>query len=490
MSVYKKLFSQTIIYGLAAVIPKVIGFIMVPLHIKWMQSESVYGNYSVLFTWMMLFNALLSFGMETAFFRFFNKIDDKEKVKNNSILFISALTLIFAVVTLFNVDYIASIFGLDPLLVSYLIWILIFDALVVIPFAILRANEKSFQYSLIRIVNVVINAGLTVVFLYLIPNYLIANPNSEIQAWFKSDFQVGYVFLSNLVASIITFLLVSKNYVKIKFCFDWKLNKEMMKYAFPVMIASLAFAVNEGIDRVLIEHLLPEGIGVAEAGRYSACYKVGIFMVLFRMAYSLGIEPFFFNYAKNDDAQIKYATITKYFVMFGSFAMLGIIVFVDLLKPLLIPKAIYWSAMEIVPYIILANFMLGIYTNLSVWYKLQDKTYVGAIISLIGAIATIGFNYLLIPRVGIIGAAITSLIAYSIMLLISFVMGQKSYPIPYDKKVIAMYLGTTILFSFVYFYNFRENYFVGITLIIIFVGLIYYNEKVMIQRIIKSLVKK
>jgi len=490
LSVYKKLFNQTIIYGLAAVIPKVIGFIMVPLHIKWMQSESVYGNYSVLFTWMMLFNALLSFGMETAFFRFYNKVENKETVKNNSILFIAALTTIFGITTLTNVDFIAAAFGLDSLLVSYLIWILIFDALVVIPFAILRANEKSFQYSLIRIINVFVNAGLTVVFLYLLPNYLTANPHSDINNWFHKDFQVGYVFLSNLVASVITFFFVGKYYTKIKLKFDWKLNTEMMKYAFPVMIASLAFAVNEGIDRVLIEHLLPEGIGEAEAGRYAACYKVGIFMVLFRMAYSLGIEPFFFNYAKNDDAQIKYATVTKYFVMFGSFAMLAIIVFVDLLKPLLIPKAIYWSAMEIVPYIILANFMLGIYTNLSVWYKLQDKTYIGAIISLIGAIATIGFNYLLIPKIGIIGAAITSLIAYTIMLSTSFVMGQKAYPIPYDKKAIALYLVTTILFSFGYFYNFRENYFVGITLIAIFVGLIYYNEKVMIQRIIKSLIKR
>lgn len=490
MSIYKKLFKTTLIYGVAAVFPKIIGFIMVPLHIKWMESESVYGNYSILFTWMMLFNALLSFGMETAFFRFYNKVDAKEKVKNNSILFILGLTTIFGVLALTNVNNIASLFDLNPLLISYLIWILIFDALVVIPFAILRANEKPLQYSLIRSLNIIINAGLTVVFLYLIPTYLKSNPESEIQTWFKADFQVGYVFLSNLVASIFTFLFFSKNYLNIKLNFDWKLNKEMMKYAFPVMIASIAFAVNEGIDRVLIEYILPDGIGKAEAGRYAACYKVGIFMVLFRMAYSLGIEPFFFNYAKNDDAPIKYATITKYFILFGSFAFLTIVVFVDLLKPLLIPKKEYWSAMEIVPYIILANFLLGIYTNLSVWYKLQDKTYVGAIISFIGAVATIAFNFLLIPRIGIIGAAVTSLIAYLLMLTISYIMGQKSYPIPYDKKAIVLYLSTSTLFSFGYFYNFRENYFVGIALIVIFVGLIYYNEKVMLQRIIKSVIKK
>jgi len=490
LSVYKKLLGQTLIYGIAAVFPKIIGFIMVRYHIEWMKSDVVYGSYSILFTWMMLFNAFLSFGMETAFFRFFNKVEDKEKVKNNSILFILGLTTIFGVSTLMNQNWIANQFGLDVTIIRYLIWILIFDALVVIPFTILRANEKPLVYSGIRIINVLINAGLTAVFLYCIPTFLKTNPNVSWASYFKNDFQVGYVFLANLIASIATFILLSRNYLTIKFNFDWKLNKEMMKYAFPVMVTSIAFAVNEGIDRVLIKKILPSDIGIAEAGRYSACYKVGIFMVLFRMAYSLGIEPFFFNYAKHEDAPVKYATITKYFILFGSLAFLAIIVFADILKPLLIPKETFWSAMEIVPYIVLANFLLGIYTNLSVWYKLQDKTYIGAYISLIGAGVTIGLNFLLIPQIGIVGAAVTSLLAYVTMLVISYVMGQRSYPIPYDKKAIGLYLGTSIVFSFTYFYKFRENYFIGITFLLIFVAMIYYNEKVMLQRIIKSVLKK
>src|SRR5690606_18548656 len=234
-----------LVYGIAAVFPKIIGFIMVPLHIKWMQSDTVYGSYSILFTWMMLFNALLSFGMETAFFRFYNTVDNKQKVKNNSILFILGLTTIFAALTLTNQHGIANRFDLDVTVIKYLIWILIFDALVVIPFAILRANEKPLIYSTIRIINVLVNAGLTTAFLYLIPKYLSTNPNVNSATYFQNDFQVGYVFLANLIASIITFLMVSKNYFTIKFSFDWKLNKEMMKYAFPVMIASIAFAINE-----------------------------------------------------------------------------------------------------------------------------------------------------------------------------------------------------------------------------------------------------
>ena len=212
-------------------------------------------------------------------------------------------------------------------------------------------------------------------------------------------------------------------------------------------------------------------------------------MILFRMAYSLGIEPFFFNYAKNEDAPVKYANITKYFVIFGSLAMLFIIVFADFLKPFLISKQEYWSAMEIVPYVVLANFMLGIYTNLSVWYKLQDKTYIGAVISIGAAALTIILNFLLIPTIGIVGAAATSMIAYLVMMIVSYFLGQKYYPIPYEKT-ISLYLGISTLFSFVYFYNFRENYFVGMAFLLIFVGIIYYNEKTFIQRLLKSIKKK
>src|SRR5690606_28987455 len=342
----------------------------------------------------------------------------------------------------------------------------------------------------IKIANVLINAGLTVVFLYLIPEYLKTHPNATISQYFITDFQVGYLFLSNIIASLVTLLLLSKNYFRLKFKFNKQLWKEMLVYSFPVMIGGLAFVVNETFDKVFLKELLPADFKDLGLASYGALYKIGVFMVLFRMAYSLGIEPFFFSYAKNDDAQEKYATITKYFVIFGSFAMLIIIVFADLIKTFYIPQQEYWFAMEIVPYIILANLMLGIYTNLSVWYKLQDKTKIGAYISVFGAILTVALNFLLIPIMGLLGSAIATLAVYVSMMLISYVLGQKSYPIPYDKKAIFGYLGLSIVFSFGYFYNFRENYFLGILFILIFVGLIFYNEKTMIQRIIKSVLKK
>ncbi|MDO5635970.1 MAG: polysaccharide biosynthesis C-terminal domain-containing protein [Myroides sp.] len=489
MSVYKNLFKTTLIYGIATVVPKMIGFFMTPYHTEWLP-VGAYKDYTLIFSWMMFFNVVLTFGMETAFFRFYNKHDNKKEVVNNTLWFlITVCTVFLGIVYLFK-DSIDAYFGIPSIVVGFLIWILILDTLAVIPFAVLRADQRPIKYSAVKILNVLINAGLTVLFLYTIPQYLKAHPTSTISTYFISDFQVGYLFLANIMASALTLVLLSKNYLQLKLKFDKKLLKEMLVYSFPVMIAGLAFVVNETFDKVFLDILLPKNFKDLGLASYGAIYKIGVFMVLFRMAYSLGIEPFFFSYAKNDDAPIKYAAITKYFVIFGSTAMLFIVVFADFIKTFYVPKQEYWFAMEIVPYIILANLLLGIYTNLSVWYKLQDKTKIGAYISIIGAVVTVLLNIILIPKIGLLGSAITTLIAYAVMMLISYFMGQKSYPIPYDKKAISLYLGLATILSFGYFYYFRENYFVGILFILIFVGLIYYNEKVMIQRIIKSVLKR
>ena len=479
MSLYSKLFKQTLVYGLAAVFPKIIGFLMVRFYINWMP-ENAYGSYSLIFSWMMFLNVVLSFGMETAFFRFYNKHDNKKQVIANALYIILTLCLLFCIPVVLFINQISAYFLTDPIVTLFLLGILILDALVVVPFAMLRANEKSGMYTAIKMTNVIIYSVLTVIFLYAIPQFF---PKSVL---YISGFEVGYAYLANLIGSFICLLFVVKSYSYLRYKFNWNLGKEMLIYAYPVMIGGLAFAINESFDKVILDWVLPKDIAIIEVARYSAIYKLGLFMVLFRMAYSLGIEPFFFNYAKNEDAHIKYATVTKYFVLFGSLMMLGIVVFADVLKVLMVPKQSYWSAMEIVPYVILANLMLGIYTNLSVWYKIQDKTKVGMYISIIGAIGTFVFNYLLIPIFGILGCAIATLLVYAFMMITSYVLGQKSYPIHYDKKAIGLYLGTSTLLSFLYFYQFRENYYIGFIFVSILIILIAWNEKPLIKQLLRS----
>lgn len=257
-----------------------------------------------------------------------------------------------------------------------------------------------------------------------------------------------------------------------------------MRYALPVMLAGIAFAINETFDRPLLKFM---GVTEDEIGAYSACYRLAIFMTLFTTAFRLGIEPFFFSSAGNENARQTYADITKYFVILGSLILLGVVVFADLLKVILLRDESFWSAMEVVPLIILANFFLGIYINLSVWYKLSDRTKMGAYISWAGAIVTLTFNFALIPVWGYMGSAIATISAYGVMMVISYFMSNKYYPIPYDLKKIGFYLGASIILSALSFYIplFRETFIFGIVAIIAFCLLIYKNEKEVLLRIIK-----
>jgi O-antigen/teichoic acid export membrane protein len=368
--------------------------------------------------------------------------------------------------------------------VTYTIWILVLDALAIIPFSRLRATKRPMVYAAIKIGNVGINVLLNLFFLLLLPQLANSNPDGFFNTIYFENFQVGYIFVANLIASLLTFVILSPDYLKINWKFDFELWKRMISYAFPILIAGLAFAINEHFDKILLEKL---HVSKEDIGAYSACYKVGMFMVLFRTAYSLGIEPFFFSHASNENAQQTYATITKYFVIFGSFICLFVIAFADLLKQILVPTPSYWVADKVIPLIVLANFFLGIYTNLSVWYKIIDRTKVGAYISIVGAIVTLALNFILIPKIGYYGSSIATIAAYGSMMIISYQLGQKNYPIPYEMNVILKYLGITILFSAISFYIpiLRENYLVKLVLLSLFLYFIYRNEKETLLKIIK-----
>ncbi len=484
MNLYKNLFKQTAIYGLATVIPRMMSFFLVPLYTE-LLPKAAYGKVTIIFSYIIFFNVILAYGLETAFFRFYNKETDKKSVVETSMISIFWTSIAFLAAALVFRNTLGTYSGIDVQFVTYTIWILVLDALVIIPFSKLRANQRPAYYAAVKIGNVTMNLLLNLFFLILLPKLVTPNPNDFFSMLYFEDFQIGYIFISNIIASLLTFLMLSSNYMHVKWHFNFELWKRMIRYAMPILIAGIAFAINEQFDKILLGKLLPPDIADAEVGVYAACYKLGLFMVLFRTAYTLGIEPFFFSHADNENAKQTYATITKYFVIFGSLMMLGVIVFADLLKVIMIRDESYWEAMKVVPLIILANFFLGIYTNLSVWYKLIDKTHIGAWISIVGAAVTLGLNFLLIPQYSYMGSAIATIAAYGSMMLISYLMGRNQYPIPYDGKKIGGYLGLSILFSGVSFYYFRENYFVGITLLMAFMYFIFYNEKETLLRIIK-----
>lgn len=483
MSALKSLFKQTFVYGLATVLPRMLSFLLVRLHTDKSVLKTVadYGDVSLIFSYFVLFNVILAYGMETAFFRFFNKEEDKKIVIGTSAISLIFSSLMFFFTALLFQNQIANFIDIKAEYINLVIWILLLDALVIIPFAWLRANAKPMKYAVIKILNVVINLGLNLFFLLWLKD--LASDSTVLDSIYRPNFEINYIFIANLVASAATLLLMLPFYFNIKYTFNTKLWKQMMRYAVPVLIAGVAFSVNETFDRILLDKLLPENIAKAEIGMYSACYKIALFMTLFATAYRLGIEPFFFSHIKTDNPQKNYAKILEYFVIFGSIILLTVIVFADILKVIFIGNEAYWEAMWIVPIILIANFCLGIYHNLSVWYKVTDKTKFGAYISIIGALVTLAINILFIKTYSYKASAIATLLAYATMMLISYYYGKKYYPIPYNLKKITLYLITSISLSILSFYYFRGNYVVGISALIVFLGLVFQLEKNEIKRI-------
>ncbi|RZJ27314.1 MAG: polysaccharide biosynthesis protein, partial [Flavobacterium sp.] len=343
MSLYKNLLKQTAIYGLATVIPRMMSFLLTPLYTSpGVLNREEYGRVSVIFAYMIFFNVILAYGMETAFFRFYNKEENKKNVIETATISIFFSTILFLIVALISRNWLALMTGIDVKYVTYGIWILVLDALVIIPFCELRAKQKPMRYALIKIGNVMLYVTLNIFFLIFLPKLAAANPDGVFSHIFFKDFQIGYIFVSNIISSGATFLALSNEYFQSKWRFDRDLWKRMMRYGWPILFAGIAFAINEQFDKILLQKLLPAGVADSEVGVYSACYKLGLFMVLFRTAYTLGIEPFFFSHADKENATQTYATVTKYFVIFGSFIQLAVIVMADLLKRVMIPNPEYW----------------------------------------------------------------------------------------------------------------------------------------------------
>ena len=490
----KKLFAQTFIYGLATVLPRMLSFLLLPLYTDILATAG-FGSVTVIFSWFALFNVFLAYGMETAFFRFYSSEKEPIKVISTSLLALLFSSVLFVFVAVNSLPTLEALTEIEPQYLGYAVGIMALDALVVIPFAKLRAQEKTMQYAFLKTANVGLNLGLNILFLVGLP-YLAAQgaplsqalntgaQNNVLGIFYLPDFEISYIFIANLIASASTFLLLIGSYKDLFKGFDFSLFKRMLRYGLPVMIAGVAFSINEVFDKILLVKLLPASVATSELGKYAACYKLALFMTLFATAFRMGIEPFFFSHAKTQNPQKAYAVITQYFVLFGSVIFLAVVVFSDLLKELLIRNSDYWEAMSVVPLILLASFFLGIYHNLSVWYKVTDQTHYGAYISLLGAAITLSVNYLFIPTMGYYAAAIATLAAYGTMMVASYLLGRKKYPIPYPLARMSVYIIAAVTFAGTSFYVFPGSLWVGVPLFLLFVLTLAYFEYKNLKKIL------
>ena len=480
MSTLKRFFQDTLIYGFATVFPRLMNFVLVPLHTDILPAEE-YSVNTVFYVWAAFFNVVLTYGMETSFFRFFSRAKEKGNVFSTAFIALTVTTILFALGVFVFQDFLINLMDLDPFYFQLLFTVLVLDTLVVVPFAYLRATGRPLKFAGIKIINILIYVLLNFYFLWFVRDYPQYAPKFVLDNYGPKDI-VGYIFMANVAASGVTFLLLLPYFFRTKISFDFSIFKQMWKYGWPIMVAGIAFVINENLDKLLIKDMISEEV----MGAYSGCYKLAVFMTIFVQAFKMGAEPFFFNHSEKENAKETYAEILKYFVICGSIIFLILVSFIDFFKALVIRDSEYWMAIGIVPIILLANLFLGVYHNLSVWYKLTDKTRTGMYISIFGAIITILLNIVLIPVMGFMAAAWATLVAYGSMMLISFFLGKKYYPVPYNVKKISFYLLLSVGLSILSFTFFRENYVAGMAISGGFLLVVFSIERKQLYKILSQ----
>ena len=479
MNPLKKLLGQTAIYGLSSIVGRLLNYLLVPLYTRYF-TTSEYGDVTLLYAYAAFLLIILSYGIETAFFRFSQREPNKRVVYSTALISLLISSSLFVGFIYFNAQSIANTlsFGQHPEYIQYFAFIIGLDTLSSISFAKLRELNQATRFALIRLLNIFINIGLNLFFIIYCPFAINNNlPTAEfIQSIYSPSIGIGYIFIANLISSVVTILMLVPEMSKSLWRFDKALWRKMMVYALPLMVAGLAGITNETIDRILLQYLLPADISASEIGLYSAFYKLSIIMTLFVQTFRFAAEPFFFSQERERNAKQVYAQVMKYFSIVTAFIFLSVMIYYDLVKQFIGTSFHDERGATIVPILLLANLFLGLYYNLSVWYKLTEKTSYGAYMSLFGAAITIVLNLVLIPYFGFVGSAWATLCCYFLMALCSYFLGQKYYPIPYPLGRIAMYFGLVLGFYFLSAYL-SLGMAINTFFLIVYIVVVYVLEK-------------
>lgn len=484
MSAIRKLAGQTAIYGMSSIVGRLLNYLLVPIYTMVFTDPADYGVVSELYAYVAFFIVLLTFGMETTFFRFINNEQNQDKVFSNAFVSLTGINALFLLVVLVFLGPIseAMLYADHSEYIALLAIIVAVDAMSSLPLARLRAKEQAKQFAIVQLASIFTNIVLNLFFLLVL-----FDPETDDPAM-----GVLYIFIANLVSSLIRPVLLWREFLSIRLEVDPELLKKMWWYAFPIVIAGFAGIINETIDRILIKQLLnnvelvPEGyIGGAlryaesQVGIYSANYKLAMLITIFLQAFRYAAEPFFFAQAKDDPKRKIYGRVMNYLIAALAAFFLLVTLNIDIFK-YFIRNEPYWEGLKVVPVLLIANIFLGIYMNQSIWYKLSGQTKYGAYISIVGATATVILLVSLVPVFGYMAAAWTTLLVYGGQMTASYLLGQKHYPIKYNLRKAGFYFVLALViyiikrllnleFGFVQF-------FVHNILLLLFIGVVYRIE--------------
>jgi O-antigen/teichoic acid export membrane protein len=471
MKEVKKLAGQTLIYGLGTIIPRFLHYaLLTPFYTRIFIDTRDYGVITELYAWMVLMLVVLTYGMETGFFRFSQNKEDYEKVYSTSLLSLFITSVLFVLAVNIFIEPVASLMDYPDNhdYIKMFAAIVAIDAFTAMPFARLRKDNRPGIFSIIKILNVIVTIGTVFFFLLIAPAIY-----NKSDGWFREiynpEYKVGYVFLANLISSIVTLIMLLPYILKTKFCFDILIWYRMIKYSFPLLLAGLSGTVNDALDKVILRRMIGDADGLSVVGQYGAGYKIGVLMALFIQMFRFAAEPFFFERAKQADAKETYAFVMKYFVII----LLVIYLFINLYLTGIqyIIGARYREAIIIVPIISMAYLLYGIYINHSIWYKLNDLTWYGTWITLIGGAVTIIINVLFIPLFGYMASAWAHIASYGSMIILSFIFAEKHYKVKYKMvELIPYFLVAVIMVLFSRLFNY-ENFIAEMIVNTIFIAL-------------------
>lgn len=449
----KKLAGQTVIYGFSTIFPRLLNYLLVPFLTYKFTNPADFGVNTEIYAYISFLNIVLAYGMQTAYFNFVNKEGNKDSVFGTALLSLLGTSLLFCIAGFICSTTIAKLLGHENEVrfIQWMILIIVSDALMIIPFARLRNENKPWRFALLKISNIVVNLGTVIFFLQICRNdFLSENGITTVSSWshfYDPKIGIGYVFLANVIANFSTLVLLIPQFFKIKLQFDFLLWKRMMIYALPLLVVGLAGMVNETFDRIILKELLPGERGLHDLGVYGACYKIAMLMTIFIQAFGFAAEPFYFGHSNDKNSGKLNAIVMKYFVIACAFIFLVTILNLRWIQ-YIIGKS-YWEGLPVVPILLLANICLGIHYNLSIWYKLTGKTRAGAMVTLLGAVITVIINFLFVPAYSYMASAWATLLSYAAMMVLSYLLLQKYYPIRYNLKSIFFFTGSALVLFFV-----------------------------------------
>ena len=440
----KTLVKDTAIYGVSSIVGRFLNYLLVPLHTTKIIAESGgYGVVSNVYAYTALLMALLTFGMETTFFRFSNKEgEDSRKVYGTTLWLVGGISVLFCVLCLiFNAPISAFMGYADhPKYIACMTTIVSFDALQSILFARLRGQHRPVKFMILKLSFIVLSILLNLFIFLGAPAICRVNP--ELLWWYRPEHSVGYIFTINLICTVsVTFGFIPE-LKGFAYGFDRKLAGRMLRYALPILVLSIAGILNQVADKITYRFIVPGAEGDVQLGIYGACTKIAMIMAMLLQAFRFAYEPFVFNKSRDKDQDATCAVTMKYFVIFTLLAFLVVVFYMDLFKYLV--GSTYWEGLRVVPIVMMAEIFMGIYFNLSFWYKLDDKTHWGAIMSVIACVVLLAVNIIFVPRYGYIACAWGGVAGYGTAMLLSYFIGQHYHPIAYDVKGILIYFALTL----------------------------------------------